>query len=186
MGDVEMGTEIELLKAALRDPVCGFIYCDWLEEHGRSAEADLLRDHLGFVRKVEMSAAWDRRDPDPSKDYGVHGVELRTILIGPGGAVEFVLFTNWTLRLTTAEFYGSDYQVLPPMPASLTIHSKAPMYTGDEPTESRCKYTGGLCYGDTSGLAAQRVFKALVKGGSEAAWKILEEYYRETALTGSH
>ena len=48
-------------------------------------------------RLTILHPAYNKRNPDPKKDYGVHGVELRMVLKGPKGAVQFVLFTNWML-----------------------------------------------------------------------------------------
>lgn len=56
---------------------------------------DLIREE--FQEITEFSPAFDRRDPDPKKNFGIHGVELRMVLKGPEGAVQFVLYTNWQL-----------------------------------------------------------------------------------------
>jgi hypothetical protein len=50
-----------------------------------------------FQEITEFTPACDKRDPDPKKNYGVHGVSLRMVLKGPDGAVQFVVFTNWQL-----------------------------------------------------------------------------------------
>lgn len=50
-----------------------------------------------FQEITEFHPAFDRRDPDPKKNFGIHGVELRMVLKGPEGAVQFVLYTNWQL-----------------------------------------------------------------------------------------
>jgi hypothetical protein len=48
-------------------------------------------------RITEFAPAFDKRDPDPKKNYGIHGVDLRMVLKGEEGAVQFVLFTGWML-----------------------------------------------------------------------------------------
>lgn len=45
-------------------------------------------------RVIELSEPWDRRDPDPRKNYGIHGVDLRMILKGEKGCTQFILFTQ--------------------------------------------------------------------------------------------
>lgn len=50
-----------------------------------------------FTQIVEMLPARDGRSDDPSKNYGVHGVDIRMVLKGTYGAVQFVLGTNWQL-----------------------------------------------------------------------------------------
>ena len=42
-----------------------------------------------------------------------------------------------------------------------------------------CSYTGGICYYDGSGLAAEGVFNKLVAKGSEAVWQEMESCYKE-------
>jgi hypothetical protein len=63
-------------------------------------------------RIIEVEPAYDKRNPDPSKDYGIHGVSIRLVLRGPLGAVQFLLYTNrqlphiqaMTLKRVIAEF----------------------------------------------------------------------------------
>jgi hypothetical protein len=67
-------------------------------------------------RIVEMLPAWDKRDADSSKNYGIHGVELRMVLKGEEGAVQFVLYTNWHLPHVTDSLLqglGENVQYLP-------------------------------------------------------------------------
>ena len=45
---------------------------------------------------VKFYPAFDRRK-DPKGNYGIHGVDMRMILKGDKGAVQFVLYTNWHL-----------------------------------------------------------------------------------------
>ncbi len=52
-------------------------------------------NHKIMQREITMTPAYDKRDPDPSKNYGVHGVNIVYVLKGKLGAVQFVLYTNW-------------------------------------------------------------------------------------------
>ena len=54
-------------------------------------------------RIVHFAPAFDRCDPDPKKNYGIRGVELRFVLKGPKGAIQFVVYTNWQLPHVTEE-----------------------------------------------------------------------------------
>jgi len=56
------------------------------------------------LRRVkEFTKAYDKRDPDPEKNYGIHGAKLRMVLVGPLGAVQFVLFTQRMLKSVQQE-----------------------------------------------------------------------------------
>lgn len=140
-----------------------------------------------FTREVEITPAFDKRDPDPHKDYGVHGCDLRMILKGAAGAVQFLLFTNWHLPHVTEGMVDRlngphDIKIfMLPLPADVGYHSRAPMYEGQEPTSDSCSYIGGKsCYYDGSGLQAEKVYDILLREGSEGVWKYLEKYYNET------
>ena len=135
-------------------------------------------------REIEFTPAFDRRDPDPSKNYGIHGVEMRWYLTGPLGAIQFVVFTNWHLPHVQAELNAKTpssnfpYLMHSPAPTDVGYHSPTPQYEGQE-TMGPCPHLGGApCYYDGSGLRAEEWFKVLVESGSEAIWKLMEEEYR--------
>jgi hypothetical protein len=80
-------------------------------------------------RIVEFNPAYDKRDSDPSKNYGIHGVNLRMILKGTKGAIQFVVYTNWHLPHVQAELdRRHDHILCHPMPADLGYHSPTPRY----------------------------------------------------------
>ena len=137
-----------------------------------------------FERIVEIMPAYDKRDPNPMKNYGIHCVELRMVLRGPKGATQFVLYTGWNLphvqkELDTRSAYARlhsrpEY----PMPADLGYHSPTPRWEGQ--TASECSLLpGGVCYYGGSGLNAERIYQVLLERGSDGVWSELENYYRE-------
>lgn len=134
----------------------------------------------GFQKIIEFNPAYDRRNPDPRKNYGVHGVTLRMVLVGELGATQFVLYTNWQLPHVTKEIeHGKDaYFLLKPLPADFGYHSHTKMYEWQQVNEN-CEYLKGPCYYDGSGLEAQRVFEVMLQDGSDGVWRELEKYYQE-------
>lgn len=141
-------------------------------------------DQVTFERLWYMTPAYDKRNPVPSKNYGIHGVELRMVLKGPLGATQFLLFTNWQLPHVTEEHmarFGGDPSMAKslylPLPADLGYHWNTPRY--EDQTKRECEYTAsGFCYYDGSGLNAERVYEALLRKGSDGVWRELEDYYR--------
>lgn len=143
-----------------------------------------------FERIVTMSPAFDKRHTDPSKNYGIHGVDLRMVLKGPLGAAQFVLYTNWQLPHVTQETIrkasrldqiGIECAFLP-TPADLGYHWKTPRYEGQKAIQQSCEYCDGQpCYYDGSGLAAERIYQVLLAKGSDGVWRELEAMYREIA-----
>ena len=138
---------------------------------------------MNLERIVEVEPAWDRRHADPNKNYGIHGAELRFLLKGPVGAVQFLIYTNWQLKHVEEEFRNKDtgdHILCRPMPADIGYHSFIPRYEGQEIIQENCPYLDGKpCYYDGSGLNALRVFELMVKEGGEAMWKYLEGYYKD-------
>lgn len=131
-------------------------------------------------RIVESRPAYDRSD----EGYGVHGVDLRFILKGKEGAVQFVIFTNWHLPHVhdrMVDRCGSDgFCSLKPMPADVGYHSPVPKYEGQTVSKDACEYLDGRpCYYDGSGLHAEKVFAILVAEGIEKMWEHLESYYKD-------
>lgn len=134
---------------------------------------------------ITFLPAYDKRNPKPAKDYGIHGVELRMILKGELGAVSFLLMTNWHLPHIVQEQEQKHKDFIPgvllrPLPADISYHSYKPLH--DFQTEPNpCTYLdGGLCYSDGSTLSAQFYFDVLVEKGSAVFWNEMENYYTET------
>lgn len=138
---------------------------------------------MEFERIVEMSPAFDRRDPDPKKNYGIHGMELRFVLKGELGAVQFVIYTNWQLphvRDANRAKMSPDLACLfEPMAADVGIHSKVPHYEDHRVMRSDCPYTGGPCYYGGSSLQAVEWMDEFLALGTDWLWGRLEKQYRD-------
>jgi hypothetical protein len=134
-------------------------------------------------REVVFTPAFDKRNKDPKKNYGVHGVDLRMCLHGEAGTVQFVVFTNWHLPHVrdelNARFTPDRAWLKDPIAADLGYHSKRPLYDGQEPMGGECSVIGCACYYDGSGLNAEPVLDLLIHEGSDAVWKRLEAYYAD-------
>lgn len=141
-------------------------------------------------RRIEFAPAYDKRHPDPQKDYGIHGVEMRWLLEGPRGVIQFVVYTNWHLPGVQRELDLKSLRTslialqarYHPMPADIGYHSPMPIREWQkEPTFQSCEYLGGKpCYYDGSSLGARDFFELLVEEGHEAVWQKMEEYYQRT------
>src|SRR5215813_5387513 len=75
--------------------------------------------------------AFDKRDPDPKKDYGIHGAEMLFLVKGEKGAVQFVIYTNWMLPHVQKEWEKEHGRYMPsvfgkPIPADVGYHSPVP------------------------------------------------------------
>jgi hypothetical protein len=57
--------------------------------------SDKVTQATNYRHEFKIFAGYDKRDPNPSKNYGIHGVEMKWFVIGDKGAVQFVLSTSW-------------------------------------------------------------------------------------------
>jgi hypothetical protein len=136
-------------------------------------------------REIRFTPAFDKRDDDPKKNYGIHGVEMQWFVTGPLGTIQFIVYTNWQLPHIYKEWdvkpaVDSKFPHLlcRPMPSDLGYHSPKQMYDGQDVMTGSCEWVeGGTCYYDGSSLNAERIFIILVEEGHEAVWKALEEEY---------
>lgn len=150
----------------------------------RSSEKS--REHE-FEERIEVTPAWDKRDDDPHKNYGIGGVDLRFALLEKttNTAMVFVLGTHWHWLDAMAGYGGEGVHTitpkLGPMPYDLGYHSSYPMYDGQEPMpkEADCHYVDGLCYYDGSTLAAEGLFDILLREGHVGVFARLKEEWME-------
>lgn len=141
------------------------------------------------IKEIKFVPAFDRRHSDPSKNYGIHGVDCIFYYGDPEvGVVQFVLYTNWFLPETEKEFASSDNCMVrehypftflqAPMPADLGYHAAESQYEGH--TSCKCHLLSKKeCYYDGSVLNAIRVYDILRREGSDGVWKELERYWKE-------
>lgn len=136
---------------------------------------------MKFKQKVILTPAYDKRHTDPHKNYGIHNAELRMILIGDKGAVQFVMSTGWYLPHVEAELDANHKHRSKAWGTDLGYHSYTPMYEEQSRCRDACEYLDGKpCYYDGSTLNAEPVFNLLVSEGFEAVWKRLKIYYKDT------
>ena len=139
---------------------------------------ELTKAMRSLERWIEFRPSYDKRHTIPSKNYGVHGVDMCWYLRGPEGVIQFLVFTGWMLPEVQKEFERSSSVTLYPLPADVGYHASTPQYEGQ--SEMECSLLPqGKCYYDGSGLYAEKVFALLVREGHESVWKKLEDVYQD-------
>lgn len=144
-----------------------------------------------LTREIRIRPGYDKRNPDPKKNYGVHGCEVMFYLHSPGKikSVYLVLYTDWLPLNVQKEEMGSGViqQVIgeQPMASDLGYHSPVPFYDGQ--SKRPCDISkNGYCYSDGSGLEGERVRNIMLEEGDDGVWRELETYWREVFVDRTH
>lgn len=134
---------------------------------------------MDFKREVVLQPAFDKRDPDPKKNYGIHGCDMFFYLIKEGKAIQFLVMTGFHLPHVRDELREKRSSSCS-FGADVGYHSPYPLYEGQEPMSKSCEVIGGTCYYDGSGIQGGDMFNLLCEKGSEAVWKKMEKVWEST------
>lgn len=113
----------------------------------------------------------ERCIPGKGGSHGRGSVEMTMLLVGDVGAVQFGVFTGWSIDETPPNMRGHA------SPAEVGVHSRRPQYDDHEPQE--CELLNAPCYYDVGYLRAQEPWRLLRYEGHEAVWQHLESQYAE-------
>lgn len=131
-----------------------------------------------FKREIVFKPAFDRRDPDDRKNYGIHGVTITFYLKGPAGVVQFVFYSGIHLPHVADELARKAANYRGWMAADIGYHSPKPLYEGQPQMSGVCEMIeGGVCYYDGSSLNAEPIGNAFVSEGEEPVWNRMAEFY---------
>jgi hypothetical protein len=87
-------------------------------------------------REIEFEPGYDKRNPDPDKNYGIHGMNMRFLLKGKLGTVQLLIYTNWqvpSVNKNIDQFEKVSRFLIEPMAADIGYHSRIPQYEGQNP-----------------------------------------------------
>lgn len=139
---------------------------------------------MTLSRTIHICPGYDQRSTIPSQNYGIHNAEIQFVLSGSEGAVDFTIHkTGWYtasarehLAAQAPSRFSMDRDSHPWL-CSINVHSKVPLYEGQDPV-ANCQYTGGPCYCDST-MLAEDLMERLVAEGEAPVWTELEAWYRE-------
>lgn len=129
-------------------------------------------------RAMWVLPAVEARDVDPSKDFGIHGCELRFAMCKGKRAVSVSFFTDWLLPETKIGNISRNDKIFP-MCAGFYYHSdirtnEYQSYTKD------CSLSGGQCYGECgSALYGDKILERMLREGSNGVWDELEKAFSD-------
>ena len=132
-------------------------------------------------RIFKVVPAFNKRHPDPSKNYRIGAVKLCFAVRGLKGAVDVTFGTDWYLpedqiRLRENSNLLLMFKRVLPEGWGVGCHSLVSMPRGMEWTE--CELVdGGKCYYDSSSCRADEWVKPFLVGGTDWLWPHLEAEY---------
>jgi hypothetical protein len=155
-----------------------------MNQPGSKADADAAtaQSAAAFERKISFTPAFDKRDPNPNKNYGIGAVRLLFTLKGPLGATQWLIGTNWYCASAREHLrnFPDRPSAMKPEGWDLGFHGRAPVYEGQSKTHDHCDLTDGPCFYDGSGLNADLLIEGFLTGGEDYVWRALEAYYAST------
>jgi hypothetical protein len=132
-----------------------------------------------FKKIIKFTPAFDERNDDPSKNYGIGSMTIRFVFQGAKGATQFLISTGMLLKHVQEEFnkkgWTSNW-----MGYDVGYHSPKPIFDGQEPisTDGSCSYVEGQnCYYDGSTLQAEKLAEQFVSTGEDVIWEELNRLY---------
>lgn len=128
-------------------------------------------------RQITITPAYDRRHPDPARNYGIGSATMSFYVSSPLGVVQLVIGMGWYLEHAVEEFKHKGTE-LRPKAYDLGYHSPRPMYEGQKPRPACPHLNGQPCYYDGTTLGAVGPFKLLITQGLDALWEFLEAEHR--------
>lgn len=140
-----------------------------------------------FTRKLFFKPGFHWPHKNPARDYGNGSVQLRFVLVGPKGAVQWLIGTEWMPEAARNDVdRRRAIHGLPPRDGSkpngydLGYHSPVPRYEDQSPMDGDCDVISGKCFYDGSGLNADLLVEGFLNGGDDWVWNRLEAFYRST------
>ena len=133
----------------------------------------------GITREIHLSAAYDKRSPDPSKNYGIHGCEWQFIVRRNGNAIVWqIMSTDWYLPHVRKELEAKSLRKdLPDGLGDVGYHSKIKFYE-EQPSNEHCYATNGPCYYNGACLQSNELFDKAVADPA-IIWPELEKWLVE-------
>lgn len=137
-----------------------------------------------FQRIVLTKPPYDKRDPNPTKNYGIGGLSIYFILKGKKGAVQIFLYIRCYLPSTVKEYKLKNIShdlVGEKLVECYDVgyHSPKARWKGQtfitdcDILKKKCYYDGSATRGEYDQIAEQWSEK-----GDEFIWKYLEKEYR--------
>lgn len=151
-----------------------------IRAHSRQSIAQIhkLVDGEKFIF---LTPAFEARDPDPHKDYGIGGVHMTFAERRGDMVIDCSFFTDWHLPNVQKRLANKsdNYYSLKPMCNGIYWHR--PARTSEYQSHSRdCALRGGNCFGYVgSALYGDKITERLLSEGGSGVWDEIDKAFEE-------
>ena len=136
-----------------------------------------------FEKLTKVRLPFDRRNPDPKINYGIHATDIWFILKGPKGAIQFGVTLPCYLPHVQAELEAKPdtWGRNKIRGFDVGYHALEPQYEGQHEMDECDLFPGSKCFYDGSSLRADEwvedIFSVRGEPPETLLWKMLEEEY---------
>lgn len=130
---------------------------------------------------IFFTPAFEARDPNPSKDYGIGGVHLTFAERRGDLTIDCSFFTDWHLPEVQERLSTKLDRYFNPKPMCNGIYWHRPKRTNEYQADTKdCILSGGQCFGEVgSALYGDVITKRLLLEGSEGVWNEIDKAFKE-------
>lgn len=146
----------------------------------------MTENNPAFEKITKVRLPFDKRHKNPSKNYGIHALDIWFILKGPKGAVQYAVTMPVFLPHVRKELERKPdaYEFLNEIRGfDVGYHAKEPQFDSQRPMGS-CDVYPELkdgCFYDGSSLVSDKwtetIFSTTGKNPEDVLWSLLEDEY---------
>ena len=142
-----------------------------------------IGEKMKFERIVKFRLPFDKRHPEPSKNYGISALQIWFVLKKGQKAVQVMISTNSYLNSVIKEYQDMNMDLFTNENTydcwDVGYHSNIKMYKNQKKHDCDI-LSGGKCYYDGSSLRGKtdKVAENFLEHGEEWVWKYLEEEWK--------
>lgn len=151
-----------------------------MREHSKKSIAN-MRTLVDGEKFIFLTPAFEAIDDDPSKNYGIGGVNLIFAEKRGDLVIECSFYTEWYLPNVQERLHDKRGRYYRPQPTCNGIYWHYPARKNEwQSHQKECIISGGECYGEVgSALYAEKITERLLSEGGVGVWDEIDQAFKE-------